>query len=104
MLTLKRSDYHHAVRAIYGPMRYGYITRPMGHFIEQEPGGTGLEWNVGSPVEWYVDERGEEWPQVILPDGHVFTVSEDDLRVITAEKFYERVARLDEYAIRHKEV
>jgi hypothetical protein len=92
-----RNEIHRATIQQFGPMNYGFITRPMGHFIEQEPGGTGIKWKEGAPVEWYMDPDRGEYPQVILPDGHIFTCDENDVTVTTHSRYLLRMSNIHQY-------
>lgn len=101
----QRNEVHRALFAMYPPVRYGYLTREMGHFIEQERGGSGVSWSAGAPVQWYIDDiRGETWPQVVLPDGHIFTCAEDDIKVVSERQYRERLANIANYIVRRAEL
>lgn len=97
----QRNEIHRAYFRMY-EVKYGRITHEMGHFIETHKGGTGIHWAEGTPVQWFIDdERGPRWPQVVLPDGHIFTCAEDDLVVITKERYEDLMYnRIQDFIVR----
>lgn len=95
-----RNEIHAYMFQTFG-VGYGVITREMGHFIEFEPGGSGVKWAEGTPVQWYIDDiRGEEYPQVVLPDGHMFSTADGDIKVISKRRYYELYQDIHNFIIR----
>lgn len=90
------TEVHRALAEMY-EMHYGFLTRNSGHFTAPQ------HWLPGAPVLWYIDERGESWPQVILPDGHILTHWDEDVRVTTHSRWLLRRQDLDSYAVANQD-
>lgn len=88
MEAFKLNEIHRSLLAAHGS-NYGYITSETGHHTES------YRWLPGTPVLWFCEPEKQSddscYPTVILPDGHIITLWEDEVRVCTRAYFEQRL-------------